>query len=945
MNEKQREAVEAIEGPVMVMAGPGTGKTQVLAMRIAQILEKTDTEAGSVLALTFSDAGARAMRERLLDLIGVTAYEVNVETFHGYCTRIIAQNQEKFLIAPNPKPLSELERYEVIKKILEKDSFEYLKPAGDIYYYVRAIVSSIADLKREGVGVVKYEKLIGEEKDILENLIEESKSSNRGMKGRIAEMEKKVNKNKELLVLYGKYQQDLITRSRFDFEDMINFVTSALEKDEELRLIVQEGVQYLLVDEYQDTNNAQNKLVELLTDFWGEKANVFVVGDPKQSIYRFQGASLENVNWFKRKFLNAQIIGLKENYRSTQKILDSAYGVMKEDVIRSVGEVGNNVRVVECRDNLSEDYFVAKEIKRLIDGGEKPSEISVIYRNNKDAEGVAKMCLSMGVNISVVGGEDVLTDGVVRQLINMIRTIQSIKLGKEAVDLFTILNYPYIAEKGALALTRRANQEGVKLFDILPEKEIKQKIKRWIRREATSTLPELVSEIILESGLLAYAENLPEKLLKINRLRTFIEFANEVFEEKPGADLAELLRQIELMRENKLKLAEKEMGEASDCVRLTTAHGAKGLEWNHVFLYKVLNKKWGNVTERQLIKLPEGILKFNEEEDKNADERRLFFVALTRARKSVTISYNGEEGNLPSQFVEEIPENLREKLIVEETESQLADSLTALVLPTPEPKIDNDGLLDGIINDFCLSATGLNQYLECHYRFLLESLIRVPEIPTTALAFGSAVHKALEVAGKKPGLATLLSVFEKYFSQAVVPEAEKKHRLVMGKKMLEAYWKEAGGELGKGVAFEKRLGGKEVGLIGKMDRVEIIEGRKVRVVDYKTGMAKSLGEIEGTTANSEGQLKRQMVFYKILAEADKSFPYKVAETVLDFVESPYRVNKWIKRTVVPTEKDVEEVKTLIEETKKNIKNKQFERTTNRDICEKCPFNEHCWPEA
>src|SRR3989344_2490268 len=330
LNKEQREAVDAIEGPVMVIAGPGTGKTQILTLRIANILRKTDVPLDAILALTFTEAGESAMRKRLVSTIGSPAYRVGIFTFHSFCNDIIKRFPEEFPRIIGSTNVSDIDKIVIIKDLIEKTPLKLLRPYGDTFYYLHPTRQKISELKRENISPNEFSRLAAEKDKELKNVPDllHKKGAYKGkMKGKYETMQKSIEKNKELLKLYVAYEKVLAERKLYDYEDMILEVIRSLEKKEDFRLRLQEEYQYVLADEHQDANNAQNKLLELLVSFH-QNPNLFIVGDEKQAIYRFQGASLENFLYFQKKYKGARVIELVENYRSTQTILDAAYSIM-----------------------------------------------------------------------------------------------------------------------------------------------------------------------------------------------------------------------------------------------------------------------------------------------------------------------------------------------------------------------------------------------------------------------------------------------------------------------------------------------------------------------------------------------------------------------------------------------------------------------------------------
>ena len=358
LNEKQRIAVDTIEGPVMVIAGPGTGKTQILASRIGKILLETDAQPENILCLTYTDAGAMAMRKRLLQFIGPDAYKVNLYTFHAFCNDVIQENLSLFEKTALD-PVSDLEKIELFKELI--DSFPKNHPLkryrGDVYFEINNLQSLFSNMKKEGWTPEFINKKIDEYLTSLPTRDEfiykrKYKEYNAGdlKKDKIEEEKERMEKLRAAVDEFDRFQQLMRKKNRYDFDDMINWVIKAFEENKNLLAGYQEKFQYILVDEYQDTSGTQNKLVELLISYW-DKPNVFVVGDDDQSIYRFQGANVENMIDFVGNYKDDLLtVVLTNNYRSTQPILD----VSKTLINR------NEERLVKKIEGLSKDLQIGR---------------------------------------------------------------------------------------------------------------------------------------------------------------------------------------------------------------------------------------------------------------------------------------------------------------------------------------------------------------------------------------------------------------------------------------------------------------------------------------------------------------------------------------------------------------------------------------------------------
>ena len=299
LNKEQKAAVDTIEGPVMVIAGPGTGKTQILTLRIANVLIQTDAKPENILAVTFTDSGAKAMQERLRSLIGDAAYDVRITTFHAFADSLIRTYPDAYPKIIGGRLASEIERIQLIEAILTDTSFKAVRPHGDPAYYVKPLLGAIKDLKQENLTPADFLSSLKIQAQVLDEIPQyHEKGAHKGKeRGEYKEAVKFLNRNQELHAIYVRYEQLMQDRGWYDYDDMIMETVSALESSETMLRDLQETYQYILADEHQDVNGAQNKILEQLVNFH-DNPNIFVVGDEKQAIYQLPGASLENFLYF-----------------------------------------------------------------------------------------------------------------------------------------------------------------------------------------------------------------------------------------------------------------------------------------------------------------------------------------------------------------------------------------------------------------------------------------------------------------------------------------------------------------------------------------------------------------------------------------------------------------------------------------------------------------------
>jgi len=466
LNSNQKIAVNSIEGSVMVVAGPGTGKTQVLGARVANIIKKTDTSPENILCLTFTEAATTALRLRLNQFMGSESYKVNVYTYHGFCNTVIQENKDLFGIQ-DLDPISELEVVEVMREIVDEmpNDSRLKRYVGDVYYDIRNLLKLFGLMKKDNLTAndiitqadAKLEEMLTDEKYLYKRKSGDNNKGDLNLRTYNADKEP-LEKLKEAASLLDEYAAKLAKRKRYDFNDMIAWVLSALKNNEDLLLKYQEMYQYFLVDEYQDTNGAQNELLYTLISYW-ENPNVFVVGDDDQSVYKFQGANVENIfEFYKRYEDHIKLVILDQNYRSSQSILDGSNSIIKHNEERLVGKVPNlnkeitaanekvaniknALKVVEYPNTFQEIVSITSKLKKLKSNGVSLSDVGIMYRNHRQSEELIKYLEAEGISYNVAKTQDVLEVPLVHQLNNFLTylSLEGQKLDSGQHLMFEIL--------------------------------------------------------------------------------------------------------------------------------------------------------------------------------------------------------------------------------------------------------------------------------------------------------------------------------------------------------------------------------------------------------------------------------------------------------------------------------------------------------------------------
>ena len=907
LNDRQRKAVDSIEGPVMVIAGPGTGKTQILAARIGKILLLTDALPENILCLTYTDAGAIAMRRRLQQFIGADAYKVNIYTFHAFCNDVIQDNLSLFE-KTSLDAISELENIQLFKKLIDDfpKNHALKRYRGDVYFEINNLRNLFSTMKREGWTKEYINTAIDDYIADLPNRDEfiykrKYKEFNTGdlKKDKYEEELERMNKLRTAVEEFGNYQKLMRNKNRYDFDDMINWVIKAFEENKNLLAGYQEKFQYILVDEFQDTSGTQNKLVQLLINYW-DKPNVFVVGDDDQSIYRFQGANVENMIGFANTFTkDLETIVLTDNYRSTQPILDISKTLisknderlvkqidgLSKDLLSSnklINQLTNKPTIREYNSVKEEMADITNKVDELLQQGVEPGNITVIYKENKYGEELATYFRLKNIPIFSKRSLNILEDPFAKKIIQLLRYLNAehdIPYGGDEM-LFEILHHDFyyipaieIAKLTVEVNSKKYNGEQVSIRKLLSDKSnapaqnlfdkgIHEKLKsvciiieQLITDVSNVTLQQLFRNIIRNSPVLGYIMQSNEKIRLMQILTALFDFIKEETGRDPSLRLNGLIDIIDLMEKEGLPLSLVQVSGSDKSVNLLTAHGSKGLEFEYVFFAGVNASSWEKKRKPAGgYKFPDTMFSSRPGSSDEEELRRLFYVALTRAETHLYISYakfknDGKEME-PSMFIAEILEvhDLPvEKIIL--TDEQLMDfELLHFNGQAPEIEKAEEDFITGLLDKFVMNVTALNNYLNCPLGFYYKNLIRIPSGKNEATEFGSAIHHALEKLFKKmqdgkkdifPSKEEMIADFKWYMHrhrENFTKEAFER-RIEYGEEVLGNYYDKYISSWNKVVAIERNIRGVVVQGVPLKGKLDKLEfsGKEVNVVDYKSG--------------------------------------------------------------------------------------------------------------
>ena len=632
LNPAQREAVLHVDGPLLVVAGAGSGKTRVLTHRVAHLIQAHGVKPNEILAITFTNKAATEMRERLERMLGRTARAIWILTFHAACGRMLRREAERLGYRSNFTIYDQADQVRLVKACLEELGKDPKR------FTPRGIHTQISNAKNQLISPDEYTARVSSFWDQT-----------------VAEV-------------YELYQRRLFRSNAVDFDDILMLTVQVLERFPEARERWQGAFRHVLVDEYQDTNHAQYRLLQLLAE---KHKNVFAVGDPDQSIYAFRGADIRNILDFERDFGGAGVIALEQNYRSTNRILEAANAVIDNNRDRKPKRLwselgdGDPVEVVEVEDEHAEARFVAAEIARHVESGTSASEMAIFYRTNAQSRVLEDVLVRQGVPYQVIGGPRFYERAEIRDAVGYLAVLNNTD---DAVALMRIVNRPRrgIGDTSIQRMVAYAESLGISLWDATADPEasgVASASARAIRgfrttmeslMAAAQELPvdELVQAVLDRSGTIeAYeAERTIEARGRIENLEELVGSAQEYRRRAEEPSLSGFLEEVQLQSDQDTLVN----GEAQ--VTLMTIHNAKGLEYRVVFL----------------IGMEEGIFPHARSIEDNdvEEERRLAYVGMTRAMERLTLThttarslYGRREYNLPSRFLDELPAGVeRERL-------------------------------------------------------------------------------------------------------------------------------------------------------------------------------------------------------------------------------------------------------------------------------------------
>ena len=864
LTKAQKQAVDTVEGPVLVIAGPGTGKTHILTLRIANILLSTQANPTNILVLTFTDSAARTVRKRLADLVGESvAREVFIFTFHGFAEYVLSTNQDAFPTLVGKRLMGDVENALLWREVLESEEIVHLRTPKSPFHYLWDIASLQKDLVRERVTLDAYRAWTNEEEarigaDESLRYQRDGKTWAKGdMKPEGRKKLERLEKAREAARIIEAYEALKDARNVYDFGDVLRTVVDTLHSDEALRAELQESFQYVLADEHQDANALQHALLDALA--YDEHPNLFVVGDEKQAIFRFQGADATHFATFVERYPRASVIPLTESFRSYQGILDKAHALVLAHLenthvpveLRATREGEAQIELLVSPDPLAERDQVAGLVEKAISEGVPPHEIAVITSRNATANMIGEHLRARGVPTLRAGDIALSSRPLLRSLMALMRHVAN---PLDSASLREALLGPWwgiaLSERARFLLRTRDHELAAALTREYPE--IAASI--MALQESALSLPpvELFSKLVEESGMRGYvlsrAEHLTDDLALLRKLMMYVE---EMVIRDATVSFAEIVDALTKADEHGLAGVKSSVLQREGQVTVITAHKAKGMEFERVFIVGLTQNEWEKGGKAALIPSPIDMARTLD------DVVRQFYVALTRAKDAVVLSYAKETGDgkerAPSLLIPEglplVDVSYEPLPLVHQTQTA-----TELVCALTKTYLTEEGL----------SPSALKEYLESPACFFAKRVLRLREPETPAITIGNAVHEGIAAYLSEGSEEPAMRALERSLRGSLLPRTAAYDDVRANAKARFAAYIAHTRSQGAAIAIEKTftltrsVAGTPVLLRGKVDAVFGSE-QDACIVDFKTSSS--------IRAHDE-EYRHQLAFYDLLLRAN-----------------------------------------------------------------------------
>ena len=999
-NEAQQKCIDTIDGQILVLAGPGTGKTFTVIHRISNMLSK-GIPASSILCLTYSDAAASEMRHRIVKQIGILAASVNIYTYHSFCNEILKHYPTEFGLPSEIKLVTETVKRELMISSIDEANLEaFVTERGGKYYHLGTLVSAVEEIKSKRISKEEYFNAYSTNpnyiraKEALEFEIEEreanGKTQNKGRYEKLEKINTNIKKADEIWKIFELYSKKMAEQNYIDFADMINLVIDKFSNDNSFLERIANKFEYFLIDEYQDTNDLQNGI---LFSLLGEKSkpNVFVVGDDDQIIYGFQGANSENIENFLNKYPQTEVVCLTENNRSTQSILDMSYKLLDQDktrlesnpvfkrykIIKSLTAKNKEIISKEQKikrlqfGELTQEYnYILDNIVKLVQANPemKLSEIAIISKKKKELRMFSDLLKAKNIPSQLAEGTSIFS---IKSSIIIYFYLKALNNQVLCSDkLFgLLLSEPFkISLKDYNKLLKEHkrtcydNNDFITNMELLSNWDDEISIRKFLTTfkelktyASANNLRNTILEIINRTGILEYFFKTPENRLEnISGIKKIIDEATDLMGLDYTSTLNDFINKLDYCKENNIELNTEKSTVIQNAIQLTTYHSSKGREFNYVYLPNLLSKNWEKFSMTSENKL---VTDFIEDEDleivkKDSELVKQLFVGITRAKYGLTISHSENE-NGKSQTVTKYLDSVSDfDFDISTFQYSEDDSVVEYYKSISRDVANNKMFLEKELKDrasgIVLSPSSINSYKSCPRKFLYEKVIQIniEEGSWDSANYGSAIHNVLEKSAKsKIENGEYLSKEDAFemFSMSMNREifkcrADKENFIKRGKGVFENYYRH----------FCETPQSMLYGVEDKFDGVDVdgtmLKGSIDRVERLSDGTY-ALYDYKTSSPISKNQYKiggskedyyTQLCCYKYAFE--KKTGFKVSKVGVIYVENH---TKSVELEL--TDEDMAYIEALVKETYDKIKNLEFRipMGISENTCKYCAYKDIC----
>jgi DNA helicase-2/ATP-dependent DNA helicase PcrA len=974
LNKAQKEAVDFVNGPLLIVAGAGTGKTTVITKKIASILEKGLAKPEEILALTFTDKAASEMQERVDEFISIGYSDLQISTFHAFCQRILEHHGLDVGLSNQFKLLSQTSAWLLVQKNFQKFNLEYYRPLGNPYRHIHELIKHFSKCKDELISPEDY--------------LAHAEAAGKETGDMVVEDKNRIT---EIANAYHVYNQILRDNASMDFGDLIFYVNELFEKRPKILKMYQEKYKFILVDEFQDVNWAQYNLLQLLSN---HNSQLTVVGDDDQSIYAFRGASVSNILHFKDDFPTAKEIVLSENYRSVQPILDAAYSSIQNnnpdrlEIKLNIDKKLRSPRSIKEKKGKKEEAVahlhsktlddevesVIKEIVRLkkIDKKASWDDFAILVRANNHAEPFINSLERHGLPYEFLASSGLFRQPVILDGMAYFRIIDNYR---DDAAFYRLLTMPFLGvrENDIQKITYFAKRKAVPYYEAL------KRSREYDASEDATKIFELIIGLVHEgmqktrsekpttilynffekSGYFKYLTKKEEDgdrecIRQIYHSKQFFDFLGDYETVTPDHRLGEFLDHFELISEAGEQGSLYQPSDTPDSVNILTIHAAKGLEFKYVFVVNLVEDRFPSRRRGEAIEIPKELIKekLPEGDSHIEEERRLFYVAVTRAKDRLYLTsatnYGGERAKKVSRFLNELGYKAEEP-----------KKSDAMFKKTDAPKEIKGEFVFELPKAFSFSQ--IRAYETCPYQYKLAHILKIPTRGSASFSFGQSIHGTLQTfytrvkelnqaeqislfsapttktdtavltKVKVPSLDELLVMYEKaWIPDWYKNEIQREEYFKKGKEILKVFYgsQEEHWTIPENLEswFKIKVG--RYFMHGRIDRIDKLEDGTLEIIDYKTGNSKEKLSLED---------KEQLFIYQIAVEQLTEYKNLGKPGKLTY----YYINDDLRTSFIGEKEDLTKLESKLLTTMDRIYGKDFDATPNQFACGYCDFKNIC----